>query len=50
MAGGDRLFTALTVASVARSAAIIVGLSTLAALYPAHVASRLEPREALHHV
>jgi putative ABC transport system permease protein len=50
MAGGDRLFTALTAASVVRSAAIIVGLSTLAALYPAHVASRLEPREALHHV
>lgn len=50
MAGGDRLFTALTATSLARSAAIIVGLSTLAALYPAHIASRLEPREALQHV
>lgn len=50
MAGGDKLFTALTAASVAKTAATIVGLSTLAAVYPAHIASRLEPREALHHV
>ncbi len=50
MAGGDRLFTALTATSVVSAAAIIVGLSTLAAVYPAYVASRLEPREALHHV
>jgi ABC-type lipoprotein release transport system permease subunit len=28
----------------------IVLLSTLAAVYPAYAASRLEPREALHHV
>ena len=50
MAGGDRLFTVLTGASLARTAATIVALSILAAVYPAWVASRLEPREALHHV
>jgi ABC-type lipoprotein release transport system permease subunit len=35
---------------VGRASLAIVALSTLAALYPARVASRLEPREALHHV
>lgn len=50
MAGGDRLFPVLEGASVARAALAIASLSTLAALYPAFTASRLEPREALHHV
>jgi putative ABC transport system permease protein len=50
MAGGDRLVPVLEMASVARAALAIVVLSTLAAVYPARVASRLEPREALHHV
>lgn len=50
IAGGDRLYTALTARSVVTAAAAIVGLSTLAAIYPARTASRLEPREALHHV
>jgi putative ABC transport system permease protein len=50
MAGGDRLFPVLRSASVARATAAIVALSTLAAVYPAITASRLEPREALHHV
>jgi putative ABC transport system permease protein len=50
MAGGDRLFPVLTGWNVARAALAILGLSTLAAVYPAVAASRLEPREALHHV
>lgn len=50
MAGGDRLFPLLTPTSVLRSLLSITGLSTLAALYPAWAASRLEIREALHHV
>jgi putative ABC transport system permease protein len=47
MAGGDRLYPALLASSVLRAALSIVALSTLAALYPAFTASRLEPREAL---
>jgi putative ABC transport system permease protein len=50
VAGGDRLFPVLTPANVARAALAIAGLSTAAAVYPAVTASRLEPREALHHV
>jgi putative ABC transport system permease protein len=50
MAGGERLFPVLEAASAARAALAIAALSTLAAVYPARVASRLEPREALHHV
>jgi len=50
MAGGDRLFPMLTPANVARAALAITGLSTVAAIYPALTASRLEPREALHHI
>lgn len=50
MAGGDVLFPVLTAASVVRAGLLIAGLSTLAAIYPAFTASRLEPREALHHV
>jgi len=50
MAGGDHLVPVLEPASVARAAVAIVVLSTLAAVYPARVASRLEPRVALHHV
>jgi putative ABC transport system permease protein len=50
MAGGDRLFPVLEAPSVARAAVAIVLVSTVAALYPAYAASRLEPREALHHV
>jgi ABC-type lipoprotein release transport system permease subunit len=44
------LFPVLSAANVARAATAIAALSTLAAVYPARVASRLEPREALHHV
>jgi len=50
MAGGDHLWPVLRAASMGRAALAIALLSTLAALYPARVASRLEPREALHHV
>ncbi len=50
MAGGDVLFPVLRAASVLRAGLLIAGLSTLAAIYPAFTASRLEPREALHHV
>jgi putative ABC transport system permease protein len=50
MAGGERLFPVLEAASALRAALAIAALSTLAAVYPAVVASRLEPREALHHV
>ena len=50
MAGGDHLFPVLTPANLLGAAAAIAGLSTLAAVYPALAASRLEPREALHHI
>jgi putative ABC transport system permease protein len=50
MAGGDELFPVLLLGNVLRAALAIAGLSTLAAVYPALTASRLEPREALHHV
>jgi putative ABC transport system permease protein len=50
MAGGDHLFPVLTASNVLRAALAIVGLSSVAAVYPAVTASRLEPREALHHV
>jgi ABC-type lipoprotein release transport system permease subunit len=50
MAGGDHLYPVLRWASVSRAALAIASLSTLAAVYPAFTASRLEPREALHHV
>jgi putative ABC transport system permease protein len=49
MAGGEALFPVLTLASVARAVLSIALLSTLAAVYPAVAASRLEPREALQH-
>ncbi len=50
LAGGDELFPILRSGSVIRATVAIAGLSTLAAVYPALSASRLEPREALHHV
>ena len=50
MAGGDALFPVLRGANALRAGLAIAGLSTLAAVYPAFTASRLEPREALHHV
>jgi ABC-type lipoprotein release transport system permease subunit len=50
MAGGDVLYPVLRAGSLLRAVVSIVLLSTLAALYPAFSASRLEPREALHHV
>jgi len=50
MAGGDHLYPVLRWASASRAAGAIASLSTLAAVYPAFTASRLEPREALHHV
>ena len=50
MAGGDVLYPALVPASLLRAVVSVVLLSTLASVYPALSASRLEPREALHHV
>jgi ABC-type lipoprotein release transport system permease subunit len=50
MVGGDALYPILRAGSLVRAAAAIGLLSTLSALYPAYTASRLEPREALHHV
>jgi putative ABC transport system permease protein len=50
MAGGDVLYPALVPGSLLRATVSIALLSTLAAVYPAFSASRLEPREALHHV
>ncbi len=50
VAGGDRLFPILTATNVGRAALAIAALSTAASVYPAITASRLEPREALHHI
>jgi putative ABC transport system permease protein len=50
MAGGEMLYPALVPASLLRAVVSIIALSTLAAVYPAFSASRLEPREALQHV
>lgn len=50
LAGGDFLYPRLEVLSVLRAAFAIIALSTLAAIYPAYAASRLEPREALHRI
>jgi putative ABC transport system permease protein len=50
MAGGDTLFPVLRAINALRAGLAIAVLSTLAAVYPAFTASRLEPREALHHV
>lgn len=50
LAGGDLLFPKLEFLSVLRAAAAIVTMSTVAAIYPALSASRLEPREALHRI
>jgi putative ABC transport system permease protein len=50
MAGGDVLYPAWRATSALRAGALIAALSTLAAVYPAITASRLEPREALQHV
>jgi putative ABC transport system permease protein len=50
MAGGDMLFPVLRASNALRAGGAIAALSTLAAIYPAFAASRLEPREALHHV
>jgi putative ABC transport system permease protein len=50
MAGGDTLFPVLRAMNALRAGLAITALSTLAAVYPAFTASRLEPREALHHV
>jgi putative ABC transport system permease protein len=47
LAGGDFLYPRLEVLSVLRAALAITALSTLASIYPAYAASRLEPREAL---
>lgn len=49
MAGGDVLYPVLRPERVLLAAGSICALSTLAALYPALSASRLEPREALQH-
>jgi len=50
MAGGEMLYPALVPVSLLRATLLIVLLSALASVYPAFSASRLEPREALHHV
>jgi len=50
MAGGDELYPVLRIGSLLRALGAITALSTLAAVYPALTASRLEPREALQHV
>jgi putative ABC transport system permease protein len=50
LAGGDFLYPRLELQSALRAAVSIVALSTLAAVYPAYAASRLEPREALHRI
>ena len=50
LAGGEFLYPRLELWSVLRAAISIVAMSTLAALYPAYTASRLEPREALHRI
>jgi putative ABC transport system permease protein len=50
IAGGDFLYPRLELTSVLRAALGIIALSTLAAIYPAYAASRLEPREALHRI
>jgi ABC-type lipoprotein release transport system permease subunit len=50
LAGGDFLYPRLEALSVLRAGFAIVALSTLAAIYPAYTASRLEPREALHRI
>lgn len=50
LAGGDYLYPRLEFLSVLRAASAIILMSTLAAIYPAHAASRLEPREALHRI
>lgn len=50
IAGGDHLFPVLRSLSVGRAAFAIAALSTLASVYPALTASRLDPREALQHV
>lgn len=50
LAGGDFLYPRLELLSVVRAAFAIIVMSTLAAVYPAYTASRLEPREALHRV
>ena len=50
LAGGDFLYPRLEWPSVLRAALAIIAMSTLAAVYPAYTASRLEPREALHRV
>lgn len=50
LAGGDYLYPRLEFLSVLRAASAIILMSTLAAIYPAYAASRLEPREALHRI
>ncbi len=50
LAGGDVLYPRLEFVSVLRAALAIVAISTMAAIYPAYAASRLEPREALHRI
>lgn len=50
MAGGDELFPILRGVNALRSGVAILLLSVTAAVYPAFIASRLEPREALQHV
>ena len=50
LAGGDFLYPRLELPSVVRAAVAIIAISTLASIYPAYAASRLEPREALQRI
>lgn len=45
--GGDRAYPYLTIANIFGSYCLIVILTVLASLYPAHIASHLKPIEAL---
>ncbi len=46
--GGDRVYPYLTLENILLSAAVIITLTVVAAVYPAWTASRLKPIKALH--
>lgn len=47
---GDRIYPAITAGDLISRGVLVVGITSLAALYPAWQASRREPATALHHV
>lgn len=47
---GNKLYPSITLADLISRGLIVVGVTTLASLYPAWQASRKEPATALHHV